>query len=64
MEVGLNFETDSVLHSSRFHEICVLRTKILTFRQNEKESIGVAWARFILLEKSGPDLSLPEHLLL
>ena len=49
MEVGLNFETDSVLHSSRFHEICVLRTEILTFHQNDKESIGVAWARFTLL---------------
>ena len=44
--------------------ICVLRTKILTFRQNDKELIGVAWARFTLLAKSGPDLSLPEHLLL
>ena len=38
--------------------------EILTFRQNDKESIGVAWARFTLLAKSGPDLSLPEHLLL
>ena len=44
--------------------ICALRTEILTFRQNDKESIGVAWARFTLLVKSGPDLSLPEHLLL
>jgi len=44
--------------------ICALRTEILTFRQNNKESIGVAWARFALLVKSGPDLSLPEHLLL
>ena len=38
--------------------------EILTFRQNDKESIGVAWARFILLVQSDPDLSLPEHLLL
>ena len=38
--------------------------EILTFRQNGKESIGVAWARFTLLVKSGLDLSLPEHLLL
>ena len=44
--------------------ICALRTEILTFRQNDKESIGVAWARFTLLVKLGPDLSLPEHLLL
>ena len=38
--------------------------EILTFCQNDMESIGVAGARFTLLEKSGPDLSLPEHLLL
>ena len=44
--------------------ICALRTEILTFCQNDKESIGVAWARFTLLVKSGPDFSLPEHLLL
>ena len=44
--------------------ICALRTEVLTFRQNDKESIGVAWARFTLLVQSGPDLSLPEHLLL
>ena len=24
--------------------ICILRTEVLTFRQNDKESIGVAWA--------------------
>ena len=36
----------------------------LTFRQNDKELIGVAWARFTLLVHSGPGLSLPEHLLL
>jgi len=38
--------------------------EILTFRQNNMESIGVAWARFILLVKLAPDLSLLEHLLL
>ena len=49
---------------SPLSRICALRTEILTFRQNDKESIGVAWVRFILLVKSGPDLSLHEHLLL
>ena len=28
--------------------ICALRTEILTFRQNDKESIGVAWPRFVI----------------
>ena len=44
--------------------ICALGTEILTFRQNDKELTGLAWARFTLLVKLGPDLSLPEHLLL
>ena len=44
--------------------ICTLRAEVLTFRQNDKESIGVAWARLTLLAELGPDLSLPEHLLL
>ena len=35
-------------------KICALRTEL----------IGVAWARFTLLVQSGPDLLLPEHLLL
>jgi hypothetical protein len=46
------------------YRICALQTEVLTFRQNDKESIGVVWARFTLLVQSGPDLSLPEHLLL
>ncbi|BAS93039.1 Os05g0253100, partial [Oryza sativa Japonica Group] len=37
---------------------------ILSFRQNKKESLGVAWARFSLLTQSGLDLSLPDHMLL
>jgi hypothetical protein len=41
-----------------------LRVEILTFCQKEKESIGAAWARLSLLAQSGPDLSLPYHLLL
>ena len=35
-------------------KICALRTEL----------IGVAWAQFTLLVQSGPDLLLPEHLLL
>ena len=30
----------------------------------EKESIGAAWARFSLLLMSGPNLSIPDHVLL
>ena len=62
MEVGLNFKTDSILHSFHFREYVPYDRKF--FRQNYKESIGVAWARFTLLVQSGPNLSLPELLLL
>ena len=44
--------------------ICALRAEVLTFRHNEMESIGVVWVRFTLLVQSGPDLSLPEYMLL
>ena len=60
----MSFGTDSVLRSSRFREYVPYERKFLTFRQNDKESIGVAWVRLTLLAQSGPDLSLPEHLLL
>ena len=41
-----------------------LRVEILTFRQKEKETLGAAWARFTDLINTGPNLSLPEHILL
>ena len=44
--------------------ICSLRVEVLTFRQNKKESIDVAWVIFTLLVHSGHDLSLPEYMLL
>nr|AAX95476.1 hypothetical protein [Oryza sativa Japonica Group]AAX95812.1 retrotransposon protein, putative, unclassified [Oryza sativa Japonica Group]ABA93059.1 retrotransposon protein, putative, unclassified [Oryza sativa Japonica Group] len=34
---------------------------ILSFRHNEKKSLGAAWARFSLLTQFGPDLSFPNH---
>jgi len=40
-----------------------LRKDIICFQQNEKESIGAAWARFLLLVKFGPVLSLPNYVL-
>ena len=44
--------------------IVALRKDILCFQQNEEETIGAAWARFSLLVKSGPVLSIPNHVLL
>ncbi len=41
-----------------------VRLGILSFRQNEKESLSAAWAKYSLLTQSGPDLSLPGHVLL
>ena len=37
---------------------------ILDFEQRKKESIGATWARFLALIHTGPDLSLPDSILL
>jgi hypothetical protein len=44
--------------------IASLRKEILDFHQDEKEIIGAAWARFSQLTHAGPDLSIPDHVLL
>jgi hypothetical protein len=44
--------------------IVSLPRAILDFEQNEKESIGVAWARFSMLVHASADLSLPDSVLL
>lgn len=44
--------------------IVSLRREVFNFEQAEKESLGTAWARFSLLVKSGPDLSIPDPMLL
>ena len=46
------------------YRITSLRKEILDFRQDEKESIGAAWARFSKLTHAGPNLSIPDHVLL
>jgi hypothetical protein len=37
---------------------------IFDFEQHEKESICIAWARFSMLLHTGPDLSLPDGMIL
>ena len=44
--------------------IVSLPRAILNFEHREKESIGVAWARFLALIHTGLDLSLPDRILL
>ena len=44
-------------HSSK---IIKLRIEALSFKQQEEESLGVAWARYTELISSGPDLGIPE----
>jgi len=41
-----------------------LRKGVICFQQNEKESLGAAWARFLLLVKSGLVLSVADYVLL
>ena len=44
--------------------ISSLPWEILNFEQNEKESISATWARFSMLIHVGPDLSLPDGMIL
>ena len=44
------------------YKIADLRIEVLTFKQKE-ETLGAAWARFISLTNSGPNLCLPDHVL-
>ena len=44
--------------------IVALLRDVLCFQQNEKETIGAAWARFSLLLISSPNLSISDHVLL
>ena len=41
-----------------------LRIEVLSFKQKEKESLGVAWACFNDLVNSGPNLAFQDHMLL
>ena len=41
-----------------------LRTEVLTFKQKEKEPLGVSWVHFLDLVASGPDLAIPDPMLL
>jgi len=54
------------LYLAFFHisRITALRQEILSFQQKEKETIGAAWDRFLILIRSSPDLSIPNHGLL
>ena len=41
-----------------------LQKEVLNFKQREKESLGASWAHLIDLYSSGPDLAIPEPILL
>jgi len=41
-----------------------LHREVLSFKQNEKESLGAIWARFNDLVNSGPDLTIQDPMLL
>ena len=47
-----------------FSPIGSLPNAIFDFEQYKKESIGATWARFSVLLHTGPDLSLPDSILL
>ena len=41
-----------------------LRLEILSFKQNKKESLGMAWERFNTLVNTSPDLAIQDPILL
>ena len=41
-----------------------LQKEIICFKQKEKESLGASWAYFLDLSTSGPNLALPNPMLL
>src|SRR6187551_728646 len=45
-------------------KVASLRAEIINFKQLKGESLGAAWARFKQILASGPDLSLPEPVVL
>jgi hypothetical protein len=45
-------------------QIAVLQQEILNFQQKYKETIGAAWDHFSILSRSGPNLSIPNHVML
>jgi hypothetical protein len=44
--------------------ITALQIELLTLQQKEKETLGTAWARFLSLINTGPNLSLLDHVFL
>jgi hypothetical protein len=62
-----NWETLHVDFCMDFYplsKVVNLRIKIISFKQGDNESMGSSWEHFELLCKSGPDLSLQDHILL
>ena len=41
-----------------------LRKEVLNFKQREEETLGAAWAHLMNLYSSGPNLAIPESILL
>ena len=60
----MSLKTSFVLHFAPMSHIGSLPRAILNFEQYEKESSGASWARFSVLIHSGPDLSLPNGVIL
>ena len=64
MGTGMNLKDKFCLAFFPMSRIGSLPREILDFEQNEKESIGAAWARFSMLIHAGQDLSLHDSMIL
>jgi hypothetical protein len=64
MGTGMNLKISFVLHFFPMSRIGSLPRAILNFEQRKKESIGAAWALFLMLIHVSPNLSLPDGMTL
>ena len=52
------------LHFFPISRAVSLRSEVLSFKQEEKESLGMAWERFNALINIGPDLTIQDPILI
>jgi hypothetical protein len=52
------------LHFFPISRVVSLRSEVLSFKQKEKESLGMAWERFNALINTGLDLAIQDPILL
>ena len=63
-ETGIYLRKEFCIKFFLVEKVAKLRFAIIGFKQLDKESLGKAWDRFYSFVNSGPNLTLPELMLL